>query len=301
MKMDVTLRLLLVTLLIAPAVSPSKAGLPKLDPKTTKALTAVAAGVAEVLVAASAGGKAADQVLQIRDLDQALIDLKEQGVDESNDTLYSVYFSLNNDASSVYWADIFNKPDVFIIIDIEGRGSFLVPNIWQEYNGAPIIETLLSKETVRGGKVGVYVLDDDSLSNDIWNSLLQTQVSWKVDGKVPVVSPVEIQVSASGKIALLNSNHTIDSKDLIASAIFEVPANKVDWSASANLLDEHKRSVGRIELRHMPSLQWKRYTDIKADRRTSAFQATFFGIVSLAALAVFAKRLLKKSQTPVLG
>ena len=39
--------------------------------------------------------------------------LKSQGLDPINGAIYSIYFSLNNDASSLYWADLFSRPRYF--------------------------------------------------------------------------------------------------------------------------------------------------------------------------------------------
>ena len=130
------------------------------------------------LVTGAAAAKAAGNADQAHAVfvqkDAIATKLKSQGLDTTDGAIYSLYFTLNGDVSSVMWADIFSKPDIFVVVQIEGDGTYIIPDIHNEYAGQPIIENLFRKAIPAGRKILVHILDDDSVSDDIWNNILQT-------------------------------------------------------------------------------------------------------------------------------
>lgn len=175
--------------------------------------------------------------------------LRSQGYDASQDVVYSVYFTLNNDASSVYWADTISRADVYFCLDLEGHGTHLVPDIRYGYNGSPVLNSVIAREVRPGNKIVVRVLDDDSLSNAVWRSLLETRV--KLDVGMVAFLPVPVMTHASGELQLLskNSRVVVSAPDEIAAVTVTVP-NTEDgtWLTKGELKDGSGRIVGAIQI-----------------------------------------------------
>lgn len=171
--------------------------------------------------------------------------LQEQGLDCSNDAIYSIYFKTDGG----YWADFWSKPDVFFYVDIEGLGSFLVPQIHNNYSGQHILDRILAKEVPPGSKVVVRVMDDDTTSDVVWNNILSTRVNIDVSSDLRVTQFIPVRSGASGTIRLLDRQVTIDAPDYIAECVFEVPLtiNGI-WMADGQLQDEDGNSVGAIQM-----------------------------------------------------
>ena len=135
---------------------------------------------------------------------QVLDKLRAQGLDASQEAIYSVYFTLNNDASAVYWADTFSKPDVFFYFDLEGHGTYLIPQIRYEYAGGPILDRVVAREVRPGSKIVVRILDDDTSSDEIWKSLLRTRVNFDVTGGLKATKLASVQARASGQLQVIS-------------------------------------------------------------------------------------------------
>ena len=213
---------LLVALLLQLTGSTNAAGfggLFKIGPQALRAVgIVVGAGVAAV-----GAGKAAEMFSQVQDMDETLLKLKAQHADESDNAIYSVFYTLNGSASAVMWADIFIKPDVFVILEIEGAGRYLIPDIQNEYAGQPILQTVIARNVEAGKRVAVYMMDDDSVGNELWNSILSSKVSYSLQGPSAISRAIGVNVTASGSIQLLSHPQTIDPPDFIASAVFTAP------------------------------------------------------------------------------
>ena len=177
--------------------------------------------------------------------------LRDQGLDASHDAIYSVYFTLNNDASSVYWADIFSKPDVFFYFDLEGHGTYLVPQIRYEYAGGPILDRVVAQEVRPGSKIVVRVMDDDTRSDEVWKSLLRTRVNLDVTGGLVATKVAAVQARASGQLQVLSDSSQVilDPPDEIAAVTVTVPKTENGtWLAEGDLRDGSKRTVGSIQI-----------------------------------------------------
>lgn len=70
---------------------------------------------------------------------------KQQSLDEQN-TIYSIFLNIDYKAGSVYWADTFSNPDIFFVVEVEGVGQFVLPNISNEYKGGPLLDRIIIPE-----------------------------------------------------------------------------------------------------------------------------------------------------------
>ncbi|MFN2542602.1 MAG: hypothetical protein ABR514_10620, partial [Chthoniobacterales bacterium] len=136
-----------------------------------RAQSAKAAKAIITLLTGAAAAEAVSQTVGAKiDYDEARDALQKQGINTNEMAIYSLYFTLNGDVSSMMWADIFNKPDVFAIVSIEGQGNFLIPETYEEYSGQPILLNVIAKRARPGQRIVVNIYDDDSWSNRVWNT-----------------------------------------------------------------------------------------------------------------------------------
>jgi hypothetical protein len=200
--------------------------------------------------------------------------LQEQGLDCNKDAIYSVYFQTNGG----YWADFWTKPDLFFYVDIEGKGSFLVPQIHNNYRGGPILDRILAEEAPPGSRIVIRVMDDDTTSDHIWNNILRTRIGIQATAEVRVTRFVPVRANASGQLQLLDRELTIDASDYIASAVFEVPKTKDGvWIADGQLLDASGKAVGAIQMASV----WSARKDFAAQSSwvSSLFSSAVFWLV----------------------
>lgn len=252
--------------------------------------------VGGVLVGAGAGATAvaaaAEKGAEILDLNQALELLKAQHADQSERGIYSVMYTLNGDASAVMWADIFSKPDTFVVLEIEGVGHYLLPDIRNNYGGERVLQTVLAGTAAPGRRVAVYLLDDDSTGNEIWNSILATRVQFTVEEKMRISRAEKITVSASGSIQLLQHPQTLDAADMVACAVFTVPESpNHQWRATAELLDAKGAAVGLLEFAQLGEVPWEQYQTTLTQRRHAIFYVTLFGALGVCGIMVFRRSL----------
>ncbi len=242
--------------------------------------------------AAAGAAAAAEKGVETYDISQLLDVLKAQHADATERAIYSVTYSLNGEASSVMWADIFSKPDTFVVIEIEGVGHYLLPNIHQNYGGETVLQTVLAGSVPPGRRVAVYLLDDDSTSDAIWNSILSSRVQYTVEASHRVSRAEKIQVTASGSIQLLQRPATLDAADMIACAVFPVPeAPDHQWRASAQLLDGKGQPVGKLEFAQLGEVPWEKYEAALAQRRHAIFYVALFGVLGVCGAMVFRRSL----------
>jgi len=225
--------------------------------------------------------------------DSVIQNLKAQGIDPTDGAIYSLYFSLNGDVSSVMWADIFSKPDIFAVVQIEGQGTFLVPDIHNEYAGQPILENIVAKNATPGARILVHILDDDSLSDAIWNSILQSRVSYRVTSEISCTTFARVNVEASGQIRLLDRNMVIDAPDYIATAEFTAPSSPDGrWLANGILRDSENRDVGKLQFAQI----WRADPQLVQEAAQSHSRGIFWGVFGGVALLVGVTALFSKNQ-----
>ena len=171
------------------------------------------------------------------------------------DAIYGFYLSLNSNVSSVYWADIVNKPDVFLVAEIEGEGVYLIPEIRFEYAGGPLLMKLLHRRIPSGRRVIIMVMDDDTLTNTIWNNILQTRNDYSLRGlcqafagEPSCLTMLKAEANVQGTFQLLDSPILVDAPDLIAWIEFVVPSYTSEpWKVDGNLVDAAGRNSGILQ------------------------------------------------------
>ncbi len=218
--------------------------------------------VVKMLVGSAAAGAIANGVEaeSIQEQKMSVVDrIRQQGVDPRVGAIFSTYFTLNNNADAVYWADVFSKPDVYIIVAIEGQGEYLIPKYTSEYAGQPLMTNIIAKQIAPGRKVAVYILDEDTTSDTVWNNLLKTRVSFNAAADVEVYKPIDVTLSASGTVQLVDRYVTLDAPEFIAYAEFIAPdTDESVWAADGILKDQYNRNVGKIQFSQI----WKADPDV---------------------------------------
>ena len=225
--------------------------------------------------------------------DSVIQNLKAQGIDPTDGAIYSLYFSLSGDVSSVMWADIFSKPDIFAVVQIEGQGTFLIPDIQQDYGGQPILENVVAKNATPGARILVHILDDDCLSNEIWNKILQSRIDYRVTTDIQATTFARVNVETSGSLRLLDRNMVIDPPDYIATAEFTAPSSPDGrWLANGILHDSQNREVGKLQFAQL----WRADPQLVQEAAKSHSRGVFWGVFGGVALLVGVVALFSKSQ-----
>lgn len=227
--------------------------------------------------------------------DSVVQNLKAQGIDPTDGAIFSLYFSLNGDVSSVMWADVFSKPDIFAIVQIEGQGTFLIRDIHNDYGGQPILNNVIAKNAAPGARILVHILDDDNLSDTIWNQILQSRVSYRVTSQIACTTFARVNVEASGGIRLLDRNVIIDAPEYIATAEFRVPSSPDGrWVANGVLRDTQNREVGKLQFGQI----WRADPQLIPAAAQSHSRAIFWWVFGGVALLVAVSVLFSKSEKP---
>jgi hypothetical protein len=245
----------------------------------------------------------------------------------TNDAIYGFYLSLNGNVSSVYWADLVNKPDVFLVIAIEGDGVYLVPEVALEYAGQPLLLKLLHKKIAPGRRVVIYAMDDDTFTNTIWNNILQMRHEYSLKGLsqtfagVPsCMTMLKVEATAAGTIQLLDKSITVDAQDFIASVEFVAPdTTSKPWKADGRLVDSKGANSGHIQFAQVwtpeqeaaeqvrraqaAAIEQARRARLEAEAKASAarFSTIFWtvvGALGVLALIVYLLRNSKIAQQP---
>jgi hypothetical protein len=220
--------------------------------------------------------------------------LREKGLSESNDSIYSIYFRTNGG----YWADLFSYPDIFFYVDIEGQGSFLVPEIHWNYTGGPILDRVLARGVKPGTRIVVRVLDDDSASDQIWNSILRNRQDIQLGVEVRLTNWISIRPYIGGQIQLLDRNVMIDAPDLVATAEFTVPdSNDGVWVADGTLHDENGSDVGKIQFACVWSAQGE-LSRSEASVSNWLGSAVFWLVLGLCLLVWFLRQVFGRNASP---
>lgn len=215
--------------------------------------------------------------------DAILTQLRNQGVDANKSSVFSVYFS----TSGGVWADFWSHPDLFFVVDIEGQGTKLVPQIRYNYRGGPVLDVVVADTVRPGSRVVVRVFDDDTSSDAMWNSILQTRVHLSVTPEINATQFVSVTSYVSGQIALIDSNVVINSPDFIAAAEFTVPETLDGrWVAEAQLIDSSRDKVGTLNFASL----WSAPQELKEQEgkvATSFGKFIFWGVIGLCLLGWF--------------
>ena len=277
MKTPALVFLLLTSLVFAPANSQAGA---------RDQVLRVAVGLVTGAGAATAMAQTGTAVL---DYQEGLAALQRQGCDVTNAAVYSLYFTLNNDASAVYWADLIGRPDVFAVVSIEGEGDFLLPDITNGYGGQPLLRNVVAKRARPGKRVVINFYDDDSASNAVWNSILSTRIPYTLTANVTALQAVLLEARSTGSFQLLDRPVTIDGPDIIATAEFQVPRFSFSdtWVAQGHITNASGATVGELQFSRL----WNSQIDPPGATKDALQRIIFWGALSVF-LSIAAIRLL---------
>ncbi len=273
MKTSVFFVVLLIVFLSSPDHAQAQAG------SAVQTIVKVLTG----LGAAESMRRSGQSYEQFKDEDAILTKLRSQGLDANKSSIYSIYFS----TSGGVWADFWTRPDLFFVVDIEGQSSQLVPQIRYNYRGEPVLDVLFADTVRPGSRVVVRILDDDTSSDAIWNSILKTRAHLSVTPEVNATKFVSLQANASGQLTLLDDTVIIDAPDFIAAASFAVPETKDGrWVADAKLVDSTRKEVGTLQFASL----WSAPQELLEQQQkvsTSFGKFIFWGVIGICLLVWF--------------
>lgn len=211
------------------------------------------------------------------DHDTAQYNLEKRGYNTEDTAIYSLYFSLNNDVSSMMWADIFSKPDIFAVVSIEGQGDYLIPQIYNNYSGQAIQINIIAKASSPGNRILITMYDDDTLSDTIWNSILQTRINCSLGASFSAFGAIPVNLRSQGTIQLIDRRVVIDAPDYIASAEFKAPrfSFSKDWVAMGSVVDSDGRNLGNLEFRRV----WSPENSPGEAKKDASGRIVFWGIL----------------------
>lgn len=239
------------------------------------------------LAAGSAAGAASEQYRKLEELEQkrvqqvAKVDeiaerVRAAGLDPDEYGLYSVRMKVDVNASKVWWADTFNRADVFFTVTFEGQPEVLVPLYRADYNGEEIFAHFLCHRPHKGDRILVQVWDDDSSSNAIWNNILQTSVAVDINPKIQAkLGPVSVSgslVSGKATFQLLKDGQKVvlDAQDFLGQTEFQLTEDWRQWTAEGKLTDVAGNQIGVVALRQM----WTPLDRAKAELATTKSEAS---------------------------
>jgi hypothetical protein len=238
---------------------------------------------------------------------ESLVRLRSQGVDLYDGAIFSLYFKLNSDASSVYWSDIFSKPDIYFVVSIEGQGDFLIPRYANEYAGQPILEKIISKQIDPGQKIIIKVFDDDSTSDLIWNNILKAKITQDVTAGISASFPLAAVIGASGRIEvktktsvdfqfLAKEEHvTLDAPELVAVAEFLAPKTSEElWVADGLIVDQKNRQVGKFQFSQVWRAEPVIVEEIQSEIEKEEGSKVFWYGIAVVFILIFGKLMITK-------
>jgi len=166
---------------------------------------------------------------------------------ESGQAVYAVEVNLNRD--DIYWVRWVGWPSIFPVLRIEGGGEYVIPEIFYNYDGGTIIWTFKIPQIPAKRHIAVFLLDDHSTSNEIWNHLLETRVSFDFGGQT-VTSGILARGTVTGNLQLSDSHLTIDGPTPICHYFVECPDPwfSNEWYAEGNLTNGAGKILGTIRL-----------------------------------------------------
>jgi hypothetical protein len=169
----------------------------------------------------------------------------------------------------------------------------LIPDIQQDYSGQPILENVIAKNATPGARILVHILDDDCLSNEIWNKILQSRIDYRITSEIQATTFARLNVETSGSLRLLDRNMVIDAPDYIATAEFTAPSSPDGrWLANGVLHDSQNREVGKLQFAQI----WRADPQLVQEAAKSHSRGIFWGVFGGVALLVGGVALFSKSQ-----
>ena len=235
--------------------------------------------------AAASAANASEAKAVYQEKDAVVEKLKAQGIDPTDGAIYSAYFQLDKNASAIYWERWVGWPNIFVEVEIEGQGSFVLPRIEMSYQGQQMLENLIAKNVAPGTLIVIHVLDDYHLQNEIWNSILQSKINYDISSTITANQMLQVNADVNGSLQLLGHDATIFKPVPLATAEFRVPdSTDGRWLAKANFYDNNQNSIGELQFAQIWRVPPNVITDPIPAHRNYVFWvgiAIVFGLVFL--------------------
>lgn len=180
------------------------------------------------------------------------------------ESIYSVSFNFDRGS----WADFWSKPDIFLVVECEGRSKLLIPDIEYNWDYSPKVYTFRCPTFPPESRCVLRLYDDDSASDAVWKNILTTATSanWKVTGdigsraktlEIPYQGTafIEVHAEASGEFRLLTAAQAdamlLDAPDQVATAEFFMPKEPslAPWLMEGAFRKSSK-DMGKVRLTH---------------------------------------------------
>lgn len=179
----------------------------------------------------------------------------------SGESIYSVNFSFDQPA----WSDFWSRPDVFLVLEVEGGEKLLIPDIEYDWDYSPKIYSFRCPTLRPGSRCVLKLYDDDAAADAVWKTIMAAAVKWKASAVAepgPLLAPplrglvaMHAEVAAEGKLQLLTpaqaSALVLDAPDAIAVARFTVPNERPGqlWEMKGQFRSD-ETDMGEVSSKH---------------------------------------------------
>lgn len=177
----------------------------------------------------------------------ALLAEKALSALSSGEAAYSLTFQLNR--ADMQWVRIWGWPDIFPLIQIEGDGQYILPEIIYNYEGSRIIWNFKIKKIPPGRLISIYILDDHSGSNQMWNNILRTHLKFDLGANSELSLGITASCDASGEIHLLESDTVISGPKMIANYVLKSKSNEFfsqEWHNQGVMKNSKGEDMGSV-------------------------------------------------------
>lgn len=248
------------------------------------------------VVAAAYSSSNAVEAKQARDFSQQELErFESSGVDTRGDAFFSLYMKFDGKKAEMFWADWFSNPDMMTVVEIEGQGSYLIPNVRTNYDArVPILERIVGKSIRPGARIIVAIFDSDDGTNQVLNHLMQTPV--RLEGNTNLYFPIPVGVGSVGgslnaDISILGSDVVFNDSDLVAA--IEMKAPKADrngqWATEGRFVTKGGELLGEYSFSQFWSAKGKQ--ELSAAVQKQGGRHVFWWVIAGALGLYFVKRI----------
>jgi len=153
------------------------------------------------------------------------------------------------DPNKIRWTRLIGWPNVFAVVMIEGTGQYVIPDIFYNYRGGEIISTFKVPKIPAGSSISVFILDDHSAADQIWNNILSTRWTTQVNAETTMTEGIVAEGSVSGTLQLLDTHVTIVGPTPMGQHSENCPwyaRFKNTWQINGSLLDSSDKAIGTV-------------------------------------------------------
>ena len=249
------------------------------------------------VAAAESFARSGEAYVETSEIDATLQELKSQYSNAEGSAVYSLRMTTNGG----YWSDFWSKPDLMFVLSTPETGRVIVPAVWFNHPpNVPVADQLICEHIAPGSRVDLYIYDDDSSSDEVWNSIMQSRFEVSASSGIKAAAPYFVDVSAAGSFRVLHRDVTIDAPDFIASTSFVVPETEDGvWVTSTRFTDSNGETVGDLDLSciwsgvHAASQRSEQITRETEDAKSAWKTAIFWGVLGAVLLAAFVASLFR--------